>query len=75
MKGSIYKIRKTHPHRNGRIKCVHLDIQGFPNASYAGIYFRPVVKTDISIFQAMLTPSPVTVDALNIADHARELVQ
>lgn len=39
--------------------------------------FRPLVerKTDISIFTAMLTPSPVTVDALNMADFARELVQ
>jgi hypothetical protein len=44
---------------------------------YAAARFRPVVerKTDITCFKEMLTPSPVTVDALNIADHARELVQ
>lgn len=42
-----------------------------------GQMFRPVIerKTDISLFTAMLTPSPVTVDALNMADFARELVQ
>lgn len=44
---------------------------------YQASCFRPVVerKTDISIFTAMLTPSQVTVDALNMADFARELVQ
>ncbi len=31
--------------------------------------------TPIEIFQAMLTPSPVTVDAMKIADHAREIVR
>jgi len=43
---------------------------------YSAECFRPVVerKTDISIFQAMLTPSPVMVDAMKLADHAREIV-
>jgi hypothetical protein len=50
---------------------------GIREPMYRAIDFRPVVerKTDITCFKEMLTPSPVTVDALNIADHARELVQ
>lgn len=39
--------------------------------------FRPLVerKTDISVFTAMLNPSPVTVDAMKIADVAREIAE
>ena len=49
---------------------------GFREARFLAAHFRPVVerKTDISIFLAMLTPSPVTVDAMKLADHAREIV-
>lgn len=44
--------------------------QPFPAA-----FFRPVVerKTDISIFTAMLNPSQVTVDAMNMSDLAGEI--
>lgn len=42
---------------------------------YSASRFRPVQerKTDISIFTAMLNPSQATVDAMNMADLAREI--
>jgi hypothetical protein len=78
--GEVYTIRAVFP-REGRlvlhlveIDNSHLDFDDEPG--FDSEYFRPLVerKTDISIFQAMLTPSPVTVDAMNVADHAREIV-
>jgi hypothetical protein len=50
---------------------------GIREPMYRSLDFRPIVerKTDITCFKEMLTPSPVTVDALNMADFARELVQ
>lgn len=81
--GEVYTVTRYFL-RLGK-PCVHLAeiersaaakrIMGM-NVGYWAFRFRPVVerKTDISIFQAMLTPSPVTVDAMNVADHAREIV-
>lgn len=77
-KGSVYLVLDT-----GLSPVLKLPtISGRPvsgGQSFTGMYtsrFRPLVerKTDISIFTAMLTPSPVTVDAMKLADHAREIV-
>lgn len=63
---------------------IHIELVEYPSpardefqAGFRAKFFRPVVerKTDISIFTAMLNPSQVTVDAMNMADHAREMVQ
>ena len=37
---------------------VFLLFVGYGDESFDSLHFRPVVKTDISIFQAMLAPSP-----------------
>lgn len=82
VRGRLYTIRAVNPHP---VEGVYLheirnDVrrykQGVCEIAFDPIRFRRVVerKTDISIFQAMLTPSPVTVDAMNVADHAREIV-
>lgn len=79
--GSIYTLRGFAPPTD----CLSLLLNEIRNPLLFGAFepgyeewgFRPVVerKTDISVFQAMLTPSPVTVDAMNISDHAREIVR
>ena len=41
-----------------RLYCCADGISRFVEIAYSQTSFRPVVKTDISIFQAMLAPSP-----------------
>ena len=81
--GRIYTVRDVLPDPDFDVELVRLceiyrgsNFSSGIEAGFAAARFRPLVerKTDISIFQAMLTPSPVTVDAMKLADHAREIV-
>lgn len=76
--GKVYKISRIFY----RTQCIELvGIYSPGNAFWCEGFmmegFRPAVKrkTSISIFTAMLNPSPVTVDAMIIADTARESMQ
>lgn len=80
--GAVYTVSWTGVAEDWGVEII--DLAELPSPAengfergYQASCFRPVVerKTSIDIFTAMLTPSPVTVDALNMADHARELVQ
>lgn len=62
---------------------LHIELVEYPSpardgftSGYLAHFFRPVRrrKTSIEVFEKMLNPSPVTIDAFNIADHAREIV-
>ncbi|WP_162918508.1 hypothetical protein [Taklimakanibacter deserti] len=56
-KGDVATVTGIYPHTNGLIKCDHISLAEFP-AKYAIVFFRPVVRTDISIFTAMLDKAP-----------------
>jgi len=87
--GGVYTIRRIAADTNSGLGFLFDEISNKPDhylnqtgivfreKHFRGSRFRPAVsrKTDISIFQAMLTPSPVTVDEMNVADHAREIVR
>ena len=82
--GAIYTIHSMFSHRNFENLVRLFEIKRHPacmvvfgHDGYGIERFRPVAtrKTSIEIFQAMLTPSPVTVDAMKLSDHAREIVR
>lgn len=63
-KGRIYTIRGIDPDRSGELG-LYLEEVRLPNypqsgeeISFAFWRFRPVKRTDISIFQQMLAPKP-----------------
>lgn len=78
--GEVYTVRAIMPLDGGLVLYLveidnsHVALDCEPG--FESEFFRPAVerKTDISIFQAMLNPSPVTVDALNMASFAREKI-
>lgn len=64
VKGPIYTIRTIEAWANGlalRLNEIvnerHLYICGVAELQFAATAFRPVVKTDITIFQSMLVPN------------------
>lgn len=68
--GQVYTIRDMEPSRSNTACGVHLQFDELRNpeldyntcrgeCSFNGDKFRPVVKTDISVFEAMLSKPPV----------------
>lgn len=63
--GEVYTIRDISFGENGTylrleeiVNSLHYYIEGLSEARFNAFYFRPVVTTDISIFEAMLVPTP-----------------
>lgn len=71
--GLVYTVREVWP----EFLCLDgVRGHGISDGMYS-CRFRPLVsrKTNIDVFTAMLNPSPVTVDAMKIADVAKEIAR
>jgi hypothetical protein len=62
--GKVVTIVEMHPHPYNQSR-IGLMLEGYGRVVYWSKYFKPIheKKTDISIFQEMLTKTPAPIDA------------